>query len=174
MRQTFCRDLRFPLGFCRNVRYNEDTNDFEGGEPHDKRRGLKRLFPQDHPAGGVGRAAVLHLPLRLRKERGTGLSLALDPLRAAVWDLAAAALDYTGRRLSGRRDCPVRAELHSGWNHRRFRPGLAVDCGGVVCAADGVEVDSWMTTLKTQTGGIIPSGFLIIPCPQKNHMHFLC
>ena len=56
-------------------------------------------------------------------------------------DLAAAALDHTGRRLSGRRDCPVRAELHSGWNHRRFRPGLAVDCGGVVCAADGVEVD---------------------------------
>ena len=43
-----------------------------------------------------------------------------------------------------------------------------------VCAADGVEIDSWMTTLKTQTGGIIPSGFLIIPCPQKNHMHFLC
>ena len=35
---------------------------------------LKRLFPQDHPAGGVGRAAVLHLPLRLRKERGAGLS----------------------------------------------------------------------------------------------------
>ena len=40
-------------------RYNEGTNDFEGGEPHGKRRGLKRLFPQDHPAGGVGRAAVL-------------------------------------------------------------------------------------------------------------------
>ena len=38
---------------------NEDANDFEGGEPHDKRRGLKRLFPQDHPTGGVGRAAVL-------------------------------------------------------------------------------------------------------------------
>ena len=141
MGQTFCRDLRFPLGFCRSVRYNEDTNDFEGGEPHDKRRGLKRLFPQDHPAGGVGRAAVLHLPLRLRKERGAGLSLAMDPLRASVWDLAAAALDHTGRRLSGRRDRPVCAEPHSGWNHRRFRPGLAVDRGGVVCAADGVEVD---------------------------------
>ena len=56
----------------------------------------------------------------------------------------------------------------------RFRSGLAADRGGVVCAADGVEIDSWMTTLKTQTGGIIPSGFLIIPCPQKNHMHFLC
>lgn len=41
---NFCRDLRFPLGFCRNVRYNEGTNDFEGGESHDKRRGLKRLF----------------------------------------------------------------------------------------------------------------------------------
>jgi hypothetical protein len=71
-------------------------------------------------------------------------------------------------------DCLVRAELYSGRDHRRFRSGLAADRGGVVCAADGVEIDSWMTTLKTQTGGIIPSGFLIIPCPQKNHMHFLC
>ena len=42
--QTFCRDLRFPLSFCRNVRYNEDINDFEGGEPHDKRRGIAALF----------------------------------------------------------------------------------------------------------------------------------
>lgn len=42
--QTFCRDLRFPLGLCRTVRYNEDTNDFEGGEPHDKRRGIVALF----------------------------------------------------------------------------------------------------------------------------------
>jgi hypothetical protein len=62
MRQTFCRDLRFPLGFCRSVRYNEDTNDFEGGEPHDKRRGLKRLFPQDHPA--VALAALLYCIFR--------------------------------------------------------------------------------------------------------------
>lgn len=74
----------------------------------------------------------------------------------------------------GQWDCLVRAELYSGRDHRRFRSGLAADRGGVVCAADGVEIDSWMTTLKTQTGGIIPSGFLIIPCPQKNHMHFLC
>ena len=42
--QTFCRDSRFPLSFCRNVRYNEDINDFEGGEPHDKRRGIAALF----------------------------------------------------------------------------------------------------------------------------------
>lgn len=100
--------------------------------------------------------------------------MVMDTLRATVRHLAASSLDYTGWRLSGQRDRPVRAEFHSGRNHWWFRPGLAADRGGVVCAADGVEIDSWMTTLKTQTGGIIPSGFLIIPCPQKNHMHFLC
>ena len=100
--------------------------------------------------------------------------MVMDTLRAAVRHLAASSLDYTGWRLSGQRDRPIRAEFHSGRNHWWFRPGLAADRGGVVCAADGVEIDSWMTTLKTQTGGVIPSGFLIIPCPQKNHMHFLC
>ena len=100
--------------------------------------------------------------------------MVMDTLRAAVRHLAATPLDHTGRRLSGRRNRPVRAELYPSRDHRRFRPGLAADRGGVVCAADGVEIDSWMTTLKTQTGGVIPSGFLIIPCPQKNHMHFLC
>ena len=100
--------------------------------------------------------------------------MALDTLRAAVRHLAAPPLDRAGRRRSGRRDRPVCAELYSGRDHRRFRSDLAADRGGVVCAADGVEIDSWMTTLKTQTGGVIPSGFLIIPCPQKNHMHFLC
>jgi len=100
--------------------------------------------------------------------------MVMDTLRAAVRHLAAVPLDHTGRRLSGRRDRAVRAELHSGWDHRRLCSGLAADRGGVVCAADGVEIDSWMTTLKTQTGGVIPSGFLIIPCSQKNHMHFLC
>ncbi len=67
--------------------------------------------------------------------------MVMDTLRAAVRHLAAPPLDRAGRRLSGRRDRPVCAEPHSGWNHRRFRPGLAVDRGGVVCAADGVEVD---------------------------------
>lgn len=100
--------------------------------------------------------------------------MVMDTLRAAVRHLAAAPLDHTRWRLSGQRDRPVRAELHSGWDYRRLCSGLAADRGGVVCAADGVEVDGWMTTLKTQTGGVIPSGFLIIPCPQKNHMHFLC
>ena len=67
--------------------------------------------------------------------------MVMDTLRAAVRHLAAAPLDHTGRRLSGRRDHPVRAELHSGRDHRRFCSGLAADRGGVVCAADGVEVD---------------------------------
>ena len=67
--------------------------------------------------------------------------MVMDTLRAAVRHLAAASLDHTGRRLSGRRDRAVRAELHSGWDYRWFRSGMAIDRGGVVCAADGVEVD---------------------------------
>lgn len=65
----------------------------------------------------------------------------MDTLRASVRHLAAASLDHTGRRFPGRWYRPVRAELHPGWDHRRFRPGLAANRGGVVCAADGVEVD---------------------------------
>lgn len=67
--------------------------------------------------------------------------MVMDTLRAAVRHLAAAPLDHTRRRLSGRRDRPVCAEPHSGRDHRRFCSGLAADRGGVVCAADGVEVD---------------------------------
>lgn len=67
--------------------------------------------------------------------------MVMDTLRTAVRHLAAPSLDHTGRRLPGQRDRPVRAELHSGRDHRRFCSGLAADRGGVVCAADGVEVD---------------------------------
>ena len=70
--------------------------------------------------------------------------MVMDTLRAAVRHLAAASLDHTGRRLSGQRDCPVRAELHSGRDHRRFCSGLAADRGGVVCAADCMEADYQM------------------------------
>ena len=59
--------------------------------------------------------------------------MVMDTLRAAVRHLAASSLDYTGWRLSGQRDRPIRAEFHSGRNHWWFRPGLAADCGGVVC-----------------------------------------
>ena len=96
--------------------------------------------------------------------------MALDTLRAAVWPPSDVPLDRAGRRLPGWRDRPVCIELYYRW----FRSGMASDRGGLVCAVDGVEIDSWMTTLKTQTGGVIPSGSLIIPCPLKNHMHFLC
>ena len=90
----------FPLGFAETSDIMKVQTILKEANPMTRGEALKDFFPQDHPAGGVGRAAVLHLPLRLRKERGVGLSLALDPLRAAVWDLAAAALDRTGRRLS--------------------------------------------------------------------------
>ena len=71
--------------------------------------------------------------------------MVMDPLRAAVWDLAAAALDHTGRRLSGRRDRPVPSELRLCRPYRRLRPCLAAAGGGVVCAADCVPADCWLT-----------------------------
>ncbi len=67
--------------------------------------------------------------------------MALDTLRAAVWIPSDVPLDRAGRWLPGWRDRPVRAEFHSGRDYRRLRAGLAVDRGGVVCTADGVEVD---------------------------------
>ena len=70
--------------------------------------------------------------------------MVMDTLRAAVRHLAAPPLDRAGRRLSGRRDRPVRAELYSGRNHRRFCSGLAADRGGLVCAADCMEADYQM------------------------------
>ena len=79
-------------------------------------------------------SSVSYTPL----ERGAGLSLALDPLRAAIWDLAAAALDHTGRRLAGRRDRPVPSELRLCWPYRRLRPCLAAAGGGVVHPGHGV------------------------------------
>ena len=71
--------------------------------------------------------------------------MVMDTLRAAVRHLAASSLDYTGWRLSGQRDRPIRAEFHSGRNHWWFRPGLAADRGGVVCAADCVPAYCWLT-----------------------------
>ena len=67
--------------------------------------------------------------------------MALDILWTSVWPPSDVPLDRAGRRLLGWRDRPVRAEFHSGRDYRRLRAGLAVDRGGVVCTADGVEVD---------------------------------
>ena len=43
---------------------------------------------------------------------------------------------------------PVCIELYYRWCNRWFRSGLAADCGGVVCAADGVPADRWMIFLR--------------------------
>ena len=71
--------------------------------------------------------------------------MAMDTLRAAVRHLAASSLDHTGWRLSGQRDRPVCIELYYRWCDRWFHSGMAVDRGGVVCAADGVPTDCWLT-----------------------------
>ena len=67
--------------------------------------------------------------------------MALDTLRAAVWTPSDVPLDRAWRRLPGWRDRPVCIELHYRRRDRWFHSGMAVDRGGVVCAADGVEVD---------------------------------
>ena len=53
-----------------------------------------------------------------------------------IWRLAA--LDHTGRRLSGRRDRPVPSELRLCRPYRRLRPCLAAAGGGVVHPGHGV------------------------------------
>ena len=67
--------------------------------------------------------------------------MVMDTLRAAVRHLAPAPMGHTRRRLPGQWDRLVRAELYSGRVHLITRNCLAADRGGVVCAADGVEVD---------------------------------
>ena len=74
--------------------------------------------------------------------------MALDTLRAAVWPPSDVPLDRAGRRFPGWRGCPVCIELHYRRCDWRFRSGLAADCGGVVCAADGVPANRWMIFLR--------------------------
>ena len=73
--------------------------------------------------------------------------MALDTLRATVWPPSDVPLDRAGRRLPGWRDRLVCIELYYRRCNRRFRSGLAANCGGVVCAADGVPADRWMIFL---------------------------
>ena len=74
--------------------------------------------------------------------------MALDTLRAAVWTSSDVSLNRAGRRLPGWRDRPVCVELHYRRRDRRFRSGMAADCGSVVCAADSVPADRWMIFLR--------------------------
>ena len=75
--------------------------------------------------------------------------MALDTLRAAVWPPSDVPLDRAGRRLPGWRDRPVCIELYYRWCDRWFHSGMAVDRGGVVCAADGVETNKIMIMQKS-------------------------
>ena len=72
--------------------------------------------------------------------------MVMDTLRAAVRHLAASSLDYTGWRLSGQRDRPVRAEFHSRWRNRWLCSGVAADRSDMVCAADNVSLDCQVKT----------------------------
>lgn len=74
--------------------------------------------------------------------------MALDTLRVAVWTPSDVPLDRAGRRFPGWRGCPVCIELHYRRCDRRFRSGLAADCGGVVCAADDVPANRRMIFLR--------------------------
>lgn len=70
--------------------------------------------------------------------------MALDTLRASVWPPSDVPLDRAGWWLPGWRDRPVCIELHYRWRDRWFRSDMAANCGGVVCAADGVPADRWL------------------------------
>lgn len=74
--------------------------------------------------------------------------MALDTLRAAVWPPSDVPLDRAGRRLPGWRDRPVCIELYYRRRDRRFRSGMAVDCGGMVCATDNIPADYWLIFLR--------------------------
>ena len=74
--------------------------------------------------------------------------MALDTLRVAVWTPSDVPLDRAGRRFPGWRGCPVCIELHYRRCDRRFRSGLAADCGGVVCVADDVPANRRMIFLR--------------------------
>ena len=74
--------------------------------------------------------------------------MALDTLRVAVWPPSDVPLDRAGWWLPGWRDRPVCTELYYRRRDRWLRPGMAVDCGSVVCAADGVPADCWMIFLR--------------------------
>ena len=74
--------------------------------------------------------------------------MALDTLRAAIWPPSDVPLDRAGRRLHRWRDRLVCVKLHYRRRDWWFRPGMAADRGGVVCAADGVPADCWMIFLR--------------------------
>lgn len=67
--------------------------------------------------------------------------MALDTIQSVVWPPSDTPLEHAGWQLPGRRNRLVCTELHYRWCDRCFRFGLAADRDGVLCAADGVEID---------------------------------
>ena len=148
--------MKLTLGAACFILYNRSI---EGGFAYDKRRGNQGVFLQEHTARDGGAAVVLHFQIRLYEKRRTGLYMALDTLRPALWPPSDVPLDRTGRRLPGNRDCPLCLKLY----HRRrdwwFRFGLAADRSRVVCAADGVPTDrrvDILTCAELQPQHIVP------------------
>ena len=74
--------------------------------------------------------------------------MALDTLRAAIWPPSDVPLDRAGRRLHRWRDRLVCVKLHYRRRDWWFRPSMAADRGGVVCAADGVPADRRLIFLR--------------------------
>lgn len=66
--------------------------------------------------------------------------MAKDALRSALQASSDVPLGHTGQPLL-RWDCPICAELYYQRRDWRFRSGLAVDRGRMVCAANGVLAD---------------------------------
>ena len=130
--------LRKALGAVSGILYNGTA---EGGFPDETKRSNQSIFLQKRNARVRGADPVLHLQIRLHEERRARLCMALDTLRAAIWSPSDVPLDRTGWRFHGWRDCLICIELYYRRRDRRFRPGVAVDCGGVVCAADGMAVN---------------------------------
>ena len=83
--------------------------------------------------------------------------MALDTLRATVWPPSDVPLDRAGRRLHRWRDRLVCVKLHYRRRDWWFRPGMAADRGGVVCAADHIPAGYRIDTLDTYTENAICS-----------------
>lgn len=109
-----------------------------------------KAFFLERAARGGGIDSVLYFQIRLYEGRSTGLCVALDTLRPALWPPSDVPLAHTGRRLLWERDRTVCAQFHHRRCDRWFRPGLAAAGGCVLCASDTIPFDRWVKHLDPQ------------------------